>query len=294
MGGDGFRFDFSAFFKRLGSIGIIDIIDVLLVAALLYAVYAFIRDRRAGRLAVGILLLAVIMIVSNLIGFRTVSYIMTNFFQIGFIALIVVFQPELRSALEKVGGEPLRGLRSIGDMRDTSKNATERMIAELSTACGDMSADRIGALVVIERTTNLDNIVKGGSELNSDVTAAVLRSVFFKGTPLHDGAAIIRDNRLYRAAVILPLSADEKGQARRHGTRHHAALGICEESDAIAVVVSEETGGISLAYAGTLTPLKDKNELRSRLIDLLTAGTTHRKKQRTGRKSRSGVKEETI
>ena len=291
MGGDGFSFDFSAFFKRLGSIGVIDVIDILLVAALLYAAYAFIRDRRAGRLAVGIVLFILIMIVSNLIGFRTVSYIMTNFYQVGFIALVVVFQPELRSALEKIGGEPLRGLRSIGD-RDVSKNATERMIAELSSACGEMSADRTGALIVIERTTNLDSIVKGGAELNSDVTSPVLRSVFYKGTPLHDGAAIIRDNRLYRAAVILPLSTDEKRQARRHGTRHHAALGISEESDAVAVVVSEETGGISIAYSGNLIPLRDKNELRARLIELLETGWQFRKKQKNGRPARSEAKEE--
>ncbi|MBO4414265.1 MAG: diadenylate cyclase CdaA [Clostridia bacterium] len=291
MNGDGFSFDFPAFFRRLGSIGVIDIIDILLVAALLYAVYAFIRDRRAGRLAVGIILLGVIMIISNLIGFRTVSYIMTNFFQIGFIALVVVFQPELRSALEKVGGEPLRGLRSISD-RDVTKNATERMIAELSSACGDMSADKTGALIVIERTSNLDNVVKGGVELNSDLTSPMLRSVFYKGTPLHDGAAIIRDNRLYRAAVILPLSTDEKRQARRHGTRHHAALGISEESDAVAVVVSEETGGISIAYSGNLIPMKDRNELRSKLIELLETGVQHRKKQKNGKASRSEAKEE--
>ncbi len=252
-------FSWDYFTSQIKSIGIVDIIDIAVVAVLLYAVYAFIRDRRAGKLALGVGIIIALTLVSNLIGLSALSYIMENLFQIGLIALVVVFQPELRSALEKVGGEPLRSIRNIGDK--DSLGLAQPYIKEICRAAEELSKTRTGALIVLERTTKLGDIVKSGVTVNADVSSFVLRNIFYNGAPLHDGAVVVRDWRIFAAGCFLPLSKNEN-IIKDLGTRHRAGIGMSEESDAVVIIVSEETGTISVAIGGQLRRGYTYNSLR--------------------------------
>ena len=243
-------FSWTYFVNQIKTIGILDVIDIILVAFLLYGVYAFIRDRRAGKLAVGVGLIIIVTLLSKLIGFSALSFIMENLFQIGLLALVVVFQPEFRSALEKVGGEPLRSLRNIGDIKET-QNTASPYIKEICHTAEELSKSRTGALIVIERSTKLGDIIKTGVIVNADVSSFVLRNIFYEGAPLHDGAVVIRNWRVYAAGCFLPLSKNEN-IIKDLGTRHRAGIGISEESDAVVIIVSEEKGTISVAVGGQL------------------------------------------
>ena len=243
-------FTWPYFISQIRSIDLLDVLDILIVTVLLYYVYAFIRDRRAGRLAVGVAILAVIMLVSSLIGLSAMSFIMTNIFQIGFVALIVVFQPELRSALEKMGGEPFKSLRSIGENKEAASSFSP-YINELCHGVAELAKTKTGALIVIERNTKLGEIIKTGVIVNADLSTFILRNVFYEGAPLHDGAVILRNWRVHAAGCFLPLSQNEN-IIKDLGTRHRAGIGMSEESDAVVIIVSEETGTISLAVGGQL------------------------------------------
>ena len=248
--GENAVFTWNNFLNQIKAIEVVDVIDILLVTVLLYYVYAFIRDRRAGKLAVGVGVLVALMLVSSLLGFSAMSFIMQNIFQVGFIALLVVFQPELRSALEKMGGEPLKSLRSIGETKETSDSAAP-YVNELCHAVTALAKSKTGALIVIERSTKLGEIIKTGVTVNSDLSSFVLRNIFYDGAPLHDGAVVIRGWRVHAAGCFLPLSNSET-IIKDLGTRHRAGIGMSEESDAVVIIVSEETGTISLAIGGQL------------------------------------------
>lgn len=257
----------SAVWNTLKSIRVTDIIDIILVAVMFYYVYRFIRERRAGKLAAGLLILLLILLLSDILDMRAMQFIMQNLFQVGMVAVIVVFQPELRSALEKVGAEPLRGLRSISE-KSGNDVSTIAMINEVTEAACDMSLDKTGALIVIERTTKLGDIIKTGTIVNADTTAFLIRNIFFKNAPLHDGAMIIRDDRIYAAGCFLPLSTNND-IIKDLGTRHRAAIGMSENSDAVIVVVSEENGTISIAVEGELKRNFSYNSLKAELTRLL-------------------------
>ena len=257
----------SAVWNTLKSIRVTDIIDIILVAVMFYYVYRFIRERRAGKLAAGLLILLLILLLSDILDMRAMQFIMQNLFQVGMVAVIVVFQPELRSALEKVGAEPLRGLRSISE-KSGNDASTIAMINEVTEAACDMSLDKTGALIVIERTTKLGDIIKTGTIVNADTTAFLIRNIFFKNAPLHDGAMIIRDDRIYAAGCFLPLSTNND-IIKDLGTRHRAAIGMSENSDAVIVVVSEENGTISIAVEGELKRNFSYNSLKAELTRLL-------------------------
>ena len=257
----------SAVWNTLKSIRVTDIIDIILVAVMFYYVYRFIRERRAGKLAAGLLILLLILLLSDILDMRAMQFIMQNLFQVGMVAVIVVFQPELRSALEKVGAEPLRGLRSISE-KSGNDASTVAMINEVTEAACDMSLDKTGALIVIERTTKLGDIIKTGTIVNADTTAFLIRNIFFKNAPLHDGAMIIRDDRIYAAGCFLPLSTNND-IIKDLGTRHRAAIGMSENSDAVIVVVSEENGTISVAVEGELKRNFSYNSLKAELTRLL-------------------------
>ena len=249
-------------------ITIIDIIDIAIVAFVFYYVYVFIRERRAGKLAAGILILMFILLLSNLLNMHAMQFILQNVFQVGIIALIIVFQPELRSALEKVGAEPLKSLRSIGEAKSSEKVQTLAMINEVTEAVCDMSLDKTGALIVFERSTKLGDIIKSGTVINANPTSFLIRNIFFNKAPLHDGAMVIRDARIYAAGCFLPLSTN--GDIIKDlGTRHRAAIGMSENSDAVIVVVSEETGTISIALEGQLKRNFSYNSLKTELTTLL-------------------------
>ncbi len=272
------------FINQIKSVGIIDILDIFLVAVLLYLVYSFIRDRRAGKLAAGVILLISMMLLSELLHLSAMSYIMSNLFQVGFIALVIVFQPELRSALEKVGGEPFKGLRNIGEAKD--EGSVSPYINEICRAVTDLASTRTGALIVLERSTKIGDIAKTGVTVNADISKFMLKNIFYNGAPLHDGAVIIKDWRIHAAGCFLPLSKNES-IIKDLGTRHRAGIGMSEESDAVVIIVSEETGKISVAVGGQLkrgfTYNSLKRELENHFLQTQAKGgvskiITHRKK----------------
>lgn len=245
-------------------IGVMDVVDILLVALLLYYLFKFIRGKRAGRLLVGVLFLIVLQAISRSIGLVSVNYLLQNVYQAGILALIVVFQPELRAMLEQVGnGSNIikKGKRARGKL--------ETIIDEICTACVEMSREKTGALIAIERYSRLTDYANPkGTLLDADITSYLIRNIFFKNSPLHDGALIIRLPRLYAAGCMLPLSTNEEIY-ETYGTRHRAAIGLTEETDAIVLVVSEETGGISLAYRGSLYTGCNAASLKAAIIKLL-------------------------
>lgn len=250
------------------SFSIFDLLDIAVVAVLLYFIYVFIRDRRAGKLAAGVVILVLLQLIAELLELNAMRFIMQNVFQVGLLALVVVFQPELRSALEKVGGEPLRSLKSIGEIRDKSDPAkSAAWIKPLCDAVTDMAADRTGALIVIEQTTPLGDVAAGGIIVNADMNSYMLKNIFFNKAPLHDGAVIIRGGRIWAASCFLPISTN-KAIAGSLGTRHRAAIGMSENSDAYVIVVSEETGTISIAHEGELRRGYDYNKLKAELEGL--------------------------
>ncbi len=248
--GENAVFTWNNFVNQIKAIGVLDVIDILLVAVLLYYVYAFIRDRRAGKLAAGVAVIIAVMLISSLLGFSAMSFIMQNIFQVGFVALLVVFQPELRSALEKMGGEPLKSIRSIGETKESS-DLVSPYVNELCHAVAALAKSKTGALIVIERSTKLGEIIKTGVTVNSDLSSFVLRNIFYDGAPLHDGAVILRNWRVHAAGCFLPLSSSDT-ILKDLGTRHRAGIGMSEESDAVVIIVSEETGTISIAMGGEL------------------------------------------
>ncbi len=229
---------------------IMDIIDILIVAYFIYKGITLLRETRAATLVKGIVILIVAMQLSSLFKLYLVNYILRNAMQVGFIALIVMFQPEMRRGLEKVGRSKFGNLFSIyGPDREEEDSKT---IIEICRAIDNLSSNRVGALIIIERKTKIGDIIRTGVNLNSDITAELLVNVFVPNTPLHDGAVVIRDNKIIAAACFLPLTQNSELNIEL-GTRHRAAIGITETSDSIALVVSEETGKISLALEGTLT-----------------------------------------
>ncbi|MBQ8253993.1 MAG: diadenylate cyclase CdaA [Clostridia bacterium] len=256
-------FSWEAFRYQLLNMNILDVIDIVLIAIMMYFVYAFIRDRRAGKLAVGVGVLIAIMLVGSLIGLRAVSFIMTNLFQVGFVALVIVFQPELRAALEKMGGDRFKNFIPSAENKDHN-DRTAVSIREISTAAAQLGRSRTGALIVIERTTKLGDITNSGVTVNADISSFMLRNIFYEGAPLHDGAVIIRDWRIASAGCFLPLSSNE-AIIKDLGTRHRAGIGISEESDAVVIIVSEETGTISVAMNGQLKRGFTHNSLKKEL-----------------------------
>ncbi len=253
--------------NQVQSIGITDVIDILLVSVVFYFAYRYIRDRRAGKLAAGIIVLVLLQLFSGILELTAMQFIMENVFQVGLIAIIIVFQPELRSMLEKVGGEPLKSLKSIGEQKENTQ-LSAMINALCETAC-DLSKEKTGALIVVERTTKLGEYIKSGTVINADLVPYMLKNIFFNKAPMHDGAVIIRDMRIYAAGCFLPLSTNNE-IIKDLGTRHRAAIGMSENSDAIVIVVSEENGTISMALEGKLKRNFDYLSLKKELTSLLT------------------------
>ncbi len=254
------------FISQISAIKIKDILDILIVSIVIYYLIKFIRDRRAGKLAIGVVLLISFQFLGQILNLMAVQFIMQNVFQVGMLALVVVFQTEIRAALEKMGGEPLRNLRNIAEQKDTA--AINTMINDLCEAVFDLSHDKTGALIVIERSTKLGEFIKSGVLINADISPFLLKNIFFNKAPLHDGAVIIRGSRIYAAGCFLPLS--ENGDIIKDlGTRHRAGIGMSEVSDAIILIVSEETGIISVAHEGNLHRNYDYLSLHRELDSIL-------------------------
>lgn len=228
-------------------LGIIEIIDILIVAVIIYELLLLTRHTRGSALLKGLFLLLLIALVSSLLGLTSLNWLLLSVLQNGALVLVILFQPELRKALEKMGRSRLvtKGNRRY---EDDDRNT---VIEEITQTVIDLSRRRVGALIVFEKQTGLQDVIETGTQLNADISAPLLENIFEPNTPLHDGAVVIRDNQIMAAACILPL-AEASGLSRELGTRHRAAIGITENTDASVLVVSEETGIISLAQDGTL------------------------------------------
>lgn len=267
---------FSNLFKTVSMISLSDIVDILCVSVLFYFIYKFLRDRRSGKLAIGVISLIALKFISEFFDMYVIQFILQNVFQAGLIAIAVVFQPELRSALEKVGGQPLKSLKSIGD---SHAEPEERMISTVSAAAAELSSSKTGALIVLERSTKLGDLITTGTVIDSEPSPYLIQNIFFNKAPLHDGALIIRDARLYAAGCLLPLSSGTD-IVKDLGTRHRAAIGVSENSDAVVIVVSEETGVISIASEGVLYRGYTRETLEDELRRYMLASSDVRKKRR--------------
>jgi len=264
----------------LKTMEIIDMVDVLLLTLILFFIYRFIRERRAGKLLLGVACVLVLSLLGDALDMPAIRFVFGDFRQIGVIAILILFQPELRSVLEKVGGTPLSGIRTItSDSRELSALGAE--IDGICSAVSDLSRDKVGALIVIERSTKLGEYIKSGVPIDASLSPYLLRNIFFNKAPLHDGAVIIRSGRICAAGCFLPLSTKEDIN-KDLGTRHRAAIGMSECSDAIVIVVSEETGVVSLSVDGNLERNYNYNTLKQELNRMLApAGQTeHSKKHR--------------
>jgi len=231
------------------------VLDIVVVAFVVYSLIKLVRDSRAEQLMKGILLLVVAYFFSTMLNLQALKYLLSILFDNALILVVVVFQPEIRRALEKVGHSSLSGaLSALGKANSQEEVITRRKNA-IAAVCGaveQLQRQKMGALVVFERSTKLGDIINSGTVIDADPSVELIGNVFFNKAPLHDGAMIIRDGRVYAAGCILPLTNTHRLSSSL-GTRHRAAVGMSENSDAVVVVVSEETSAISLAVGGELT-----------------------------------------
>lgn len=241
-----------------------DIIDILLVAFLIYKAFQLVRETRAQQLIKGIVLLVVASYASQLLNLRTMSFVLLNIVNYGVIALVVVFQPELRNALERLGSTRVGKITSLNLNFSNSKDEEQRdaeAILAVCEAAQSMQKGRVGALILFERAIRLGDIVNTGTVINANISPELIENIFYPKSPLHDGAMIIREGRVFAAGCFLPLSQNQE-ISRELGTRHRAALGISENSDVLVVVVSEESGIISLVEHGIIKRNMTSDTLR--------------------------------
>ena len=250
-------------------LGIIDVIDILIVAVIIYELLLLTRHTRGSALLKGLFLLFLIVLLSNILGLISLNWLLLAVLQNGAIVLVVLFQPELRKALERMGRSRLI---TKGSHRNAEED-TEVIIEEIVQTVVDLSRRRVGALLVFERKTGLQDVVETGTMLNSEISAPLLENIFEPNTPLHDGAVVIRDDRVMAAACILPL-AEASGVIRGLGTRHRAAVGITENTDAAVIVVSEQTGIVSFASDGTLKRPFTVEDIKAFLHEFYTSRAT--------------------
>ncbi len=268
--------------QKLAAFTVIDyvrsVLDILLLAFILYAAVRFLWDRRAGKLLMGLAIWMLAILLSRLLGLVAVGTILDILSEAGIVVLVLIFQPEIRDALEKLGGEPMKNFKNLS--ADMDAEATVEGINAICEAATEMARSKTGALIVIERSTKLGDIIRSGVEVDSKLTPYMLRSVFFPNSPLHDGAVVIRNMRVCSAGCLLPLTRRQDVDPNL-GTRHRAALGMSEACDAVIIVVSEETGTISLAYNRNLTRDYTSQTLKLRLSEILlsTHSASHARKE---------------
>lgn len=240
-----------------------DIIDILIVAIAFYKLFMLIRETRAEQLSKGIIALFVFTKISEWIELYTVYWILEKAMTVGVLAILIVFQPELRRALEYIGRSSFF-TKSFIEIKDESLS---QVVDEIVEAVASLSRQKIGALIVMERTTGLSEVVETGTKIDGKVSSDLLINIFIPNTPLHDGAVIIKEDMVKAAGCFLPLT-DNTSLSKDLGTRHRAALGISEKSDSLSIVVSEETGAISIAESGSLARYLDTKTLTQILMDM--------------------------
>ncbi len=255
----------------VSSVGITDVLDIAIITFLIYKLLGFIRETRAEQLAKGLLLLVVATVLSKWFHLYTLHWLLSGILSAGLIAIVVIFQPELRRALEYLGRSRITNV-----FGEVDKEEAKRIVGQFVEAVESMSASRTGALMVIEREISLNDIVETGTVIDAQITAQMIGTIFYEGTPLHDGAVIVRGDKLYAAGCVLPLTQN-KELNKELGTRHRAGIGITENSDALVIIVSEETGVISIAQNGRLTRFLDGKKIEKKLLNLYFEGETEQK-----------------
>ena len=254
----------------------IDFIDIILVAAIMFWIYRATRGTNAPYIISGIIMIYLMWVVVRTLNMELLSNILGQFVSVGVIALIIVFQPEIRRFLQMIGMRQKR-FNFIARIFNRNDNTSVTIIAPIVQACREMSAHKTGALIVIGRQSDLRLITEGGIAIDAKISTPLLENIFFKNAPLHDGAVVIEGDRIVAAKCILPVTQSDVPKS--YGTRHRAAIGMSEISDAIIIVVSEETGGISIAQGGELRRNIDPVRLQQTLQRYLTINTRKRSKK---------------
>jgi len=246
-----------------------NIVDVLILAVLIYSVIKLVMHTRSNSLLKGIAVVLVMAALAGLLRFNAVSWVLNQLISMGLVVLVILFQPEIRRGLDQLGRS--RFMRRVFGSSDPqqAENQVEHSVSEIVRAMNDMARKKIGALIVIERMTGLGDVIETGTWVDAEISAPLIENIFEPNTPLHDGAMIIQRQRINAAACILPLSEDPS-ISRDLGTRHRAAIGITESTDAVSLIVSEETGIISMAREGRLTRHLDTRSLTILLTELFT------------------------
>jgi len=244
-----------------------DAIDILILTVFFVLAFNFLKSRKAGALIIGIVLCLVALLVAELLDLDGIKFLLSGVFQFGILAVIILFQPEIRDGLEKLGSGSISGFLSLREQKNKNQQY-KNVIENISAAVRELSAAKTGALIVIERTTQLDDITQTGVTINADVNSFLIRNIFFNKAPLHDGAVVIEGTKITTAGCLLPLTRRNDVDSDL-GTRHRAAIGMSETSDAIIIVVSEETGTISVAFDCTLTRGFTPDTLRRYLLKKL-------------------------
>lgn len=254
------------FLRIVQSITIFDVLDILMLTFLIYFLIKLMRETRAMQLLKGIFLIVVVFILVQIFNLKTMGFLIDNFLQVGIIAIIIVFQPELRRILEKVGRTKVSTIAGVID-KSGDGSARDKAIFGIADACSRLHDSKTGALIVIERQTKLGDIIEKETTIviNAECEPELFCNLFYNKAPLHDGAVIIRNNRVYAAGCFLPNTQQDQYLSTDLGSRHRAAVGMSENSDALVIVVSEETGNISVALDGQLT----RNQTREGLIAIL-------------------------
>ena len=249
--------------NTLKNISIFAVLDILVVAYIFYKGYSLIKETRAEQLLKGIIFMIAFIPISYILKLAMLNFILNKTLTIGLLSVVIIFQPEIRRALEHLGRSAFEELHSMQDVEN--RNIT---VNEIVNAVDNLAASKTGALIVIEKVTRLGEILNSGTILDAKVTSNLLENIFVKNTPLHDGATIIRNDRILASGCVLPLT-NNTSINKKLGTRHRAAIGLSEISDSIIIIVSEETGIVSLAINGKLTRGYDKERLRIVLIKLI-------------------------
>lgn len=245
------------------NITISSVMDILVVSYILYKGYMLMKETRAEQLLKGIALIIFLIPISSFFHLTMLNWILTKTLTIGVLSIVIIFQPEIRRALEQLGRSAFNDKHILED-----EEVMEKVITEIVNSAGNLSESKTGALIVIEQVTGLGDIINTGTKLDALVSSALLENIFVVNTPLHDGATVIRNNRIVSAGCFLPLTTNNDLN-KKLGTRHRAAIGISENSDALIVVVSEETGIISLAMNGKITRNYTKDRLKKVLINII-------------------------
>lgn len=253
------------YFSRLTvpNFGVMDAIEILIIAFVIYKMITWVKKTRAWYLVKGLMLLLIIWVVASLCEFNAIMWIFLNTLSVGIIALIVIFQPELRRALEQLGQQSFFGYFSDSNVTERFSDKTRKEIVE---AVFSMAAVKTGALIILEGNVSLEEYERSGIPLDSVVSSALLINIFEHNTPLHDGAVLVRSDRLVAATCILPVSNNMR-LSKELGTRHRAGVGVSENADCLTIIVSEETGKVSLAQKGQLIRGVDEAYLDSRLLE---------------------------